>query len=435
MNSGQTSAAPHGALIIPRVRFELPGGAVLLVSRRPKAPVTAVRIHMKGGILTDPVGWEGLSEWVGGLLDQGTANMDEAAIADAIEPYGGSVAGDATGLRGSMAGDEWRRLLDVMFELVAQPRFPDGPVGVQIERLKTHMAVQEEDPRVQGGRTFRRLVYGDHRMALPNNGTSEILAQVSAADLRAHHDKNWCRARAIIAVCGDVDPEEVHQHLLRRIDDWNPGTPFERGEQVFPERSTRVEAFEKGREQVHVYFGHLGVERKIEDYPALVVMDHVLGSGPGFVNRLSKKLRDEQGLAYTVYGDIHQSAGLLPGMFTAYIGTSPEHVERAVHGIRAEVRAMLAEPVSQEELDMAKDYVTGSMVLGYERASRRAASLIAQEVHGFAADHLETLRQAYAAVTVADVQATAQRHLFPEAACLAAAGSVSTEALRSMLGA
>ncbi|MEZ5974525.1 MAG: hypothetical protein R3E96_06700 [Planctomycetota bacterium] len=103
MNSGQTSAAPHGALIIPRVRFELPGGAVLLVSRRPKAPVTAVRIHMKGGILTDPVGWEGLSEWVGGLLDQGTANMDEAAIADAIEPYGGSVAGDATG-----CGARWR---------------------------------------------------------------------------------------------------------------------------------------------------------------------------------------------------------------------------------------------------------------------------------------------------------------------------------------
>ncbi|MEZ5974526.1 MAG: insulinase family protein [Planctomycetota bacterium] len=245
-------------------------------------------------------------------------------------------------------------------------------------------------------------------MALPNNGTSEILAQVSAADLRAHHDKNWCRARAIIAVCGDVDPEEVHQHLLRRIDDWNPGTPFERGEQVFPERSTRVEAFEKGREQVHVYFGHLGVERKIEDYPALVVMDHVLGSGPDSSTASRRNCATNRAGLHGLRRH-PPKRGAFCRVCSPRTSARRRSTWNALCMASAQVRAMLAEPVSQEELDMAKDYVTGSMVLGYERASRRAASLIAQEVHGFAADHLETLRQAYAAVTVADVQATAQR--------------------------
>ncbi|HRV82698.1 MAG TPA: pitrilysin family protein, partial [Planctomycetota bacterium] len=389
--SQSTSGVPApGSLIIARERFVLPGGGILLVSRRPKAPVTAIRIHMRGGISLDPPGREGMAEWVGGLLDQGTTDRDEAGIADFIEPFGGSVSGDASGLRGSMAGDHWQRLLQIMMEMAARPTFPDAAVAVQFERLATHLRVQEEDPRVQGGRVFRRLVYGQHRLALPSGGTLASLEQVTAADLRAHHAAHWGSSRAILAVCGDVDPGEVHAQVLEHLKDWNVGSPLPKQEHRFPVSETRAEAFQKGREQVHVYFGHLGVRRSVADYPSLVVMDHVLGSGPGFVNRLSKKLRDEQGLAYSVYGDIHSSAGLLPGTFTAYIGTAPDKVEQAVRGIREEVRAICQDQVEPEELAMAKDYVTGSMVLGYERASRRAASLVAQEVHGFPEDHLET---------------------------------------------
>ncbi|MDF1838365.1 MAG: hypothetical protein P1V35_10880, partial [Planctomycetota bacterium] len=106
----------------------------------------------------------------------------------------------------------------------------------------------------------------------------------------------------------------------------------------------------------------------------------------------------------------------------------------AVKGIQAEVHDIRNTPVSEEELTMAKNYVTGSMVLGYERSSARAGSLVGQEVHGFAEDHLEALRTAYHKVTVADIQATAQRHLFPDASTLTASGSVNTETLRGLMG-
>ncbi len=421
------------ALIIPRVRFELPGGGVLLVSKRPSAPVTAIRIHMRGGILSDPQGREGLSQLVGQLTDQGTADHDEAGIAERIEPWGGAVGGDSSGLRGSMAGDNWQQLLDVMVELTARPAYPDEAVQIQVARTLSQMRVQEEDPRVQGARTFRRLIYGDHRFGQPGRGSLASLQGVSAQDLRDHHKIHWGSSRAVIAVCGNVEPDAVHERVLTLLKDWDTGTPEPRWDREFPERATRAEAFEKGREQVHVYYGHLGVERRVEDYPALVVMDHVLGSGPGFVSRLSQKLRDEQGLAYSVHADIHSSAGIYPGMFTAYIGTSPEHVERAVKGIQAEVRAIRDVPVSVDELEMAKDYVTGSMVLGYERASARAGSLVGQEIHGFPEDHLEALRTAYHRVTVQDIQETAMRNLHPDAATLAASGSITTDTLCGLM--
>ncbi len=422
------------ALIIPRVRYDLPGGGVLLVSKRTSAPVTAIRINMRGGILADPKGREGLSQLVGQLTDQGTAEHDEAGIAERIEPWGGAVGGDSSGLRGSMAGDNWQQLLDVMVELAARPAYPEDAVQIQMARTLSHMRVSEEDPRVQGARTFRRLIYGDHRFGQPGGGTLASLGGISVQDIRDHHKAHWGSSRAVIAVCGNVEPDEVHERMLVLLKDWDTGTPEPEWDRTFPEREARAEAFEKGREQVHVYYGHLGVERKVKDYPALVVMDHVLGSGPGFVSRLSKKLRDEQGLAYSVSADIHSSAGLYPGMFTAYIGTSPEHVERAVNGIQAEVHAIRDVKVSVDELEMARNYVTGSMVLGYERASARAGSLVGQEIHGFPEDHLETLRVAYSKVTVQDIQDTAQRHLHPELATLAASGSVTTASLSGLMG-
>jgi hypothetical protein len=95
------------------------------------------------------------------------------------------------------------------------------------------------------------------------------------------------------------------------------------------------------REQVHIYMGHIGVRRTDPDYYALAVMDHVLGTGPGFTSRCSKKLRDELGLCYSVSAGITASASEEPGMFTAYIGTSPEHRQRAIDGFMAEIERIL----------------------------------------------------------------------------------------------
>ena len=182
-----------------------------------------------------------------------------------------------------------------------------------------------------------------------------------------------------------------------------------------------------------MFLGHLGVLRANPDWPALVVMDHVLGSGPGFTSRITKRLRDELGLAYSVHADIHASAGRQPGMFRAYIGTSPEHVGTAIRGFLAEMRSIRKDGVTQDELTTAKDYLLGSFALGYERASRRAGHLVAAELHGFAEDHLDQLSQAYRSITADDVQRVAETYLHPELCCVVGAGPVTKKDLSAAL--
>lgn len=429
---GIVTAAMHPpAVELPIVPFELRHGARLLVSPRPGAPVTALQMHMRGGVSLDPAGREGTAWLTGALLDQGTTRHDEEQLATLLETAGGSLAGDANGVSGSIVTKDWRLLVDLVAEVVTVPTFPAARVKRQRQRLLDRLLVERDEPRVQGERIFRRLVYGDHWLGRAPYGSLESVAHVGRAQLAAFHAANWMPQRALFALCGDVDPEEVRAALGRKLSGWKAGEDSPPPEPVFPAREVRVGAFESDRAQVHLYVGHLGIRRNHPDYPALVVMDHVLGTGPGFTNRISRRLRDELGLAYTVHASIHHSAGIHPGTFTAYIGTSPQHVETALAGFLEEIRRLQRDPVGEDELAVAKDYVVGSFALAFQRASRRAGYMISQERHGLPPDNLERLPRAMAAVTADNVQRVARDHLHPDQVCIAAAGPLSEADLRA----
>jgi len=427
------STRPVPKLEVPIERFELSCGAVLLVSRRPGAPVTAAHVHVRGGPAQDPAGLEGTAFLAGSLVDQGTQDFDEQEIAELLEPNGGEVGGDAAGVHGSIVGGEWKLLLRVMTSMLVRPTYPKDKVALHHQRLCDRLLVERDDPRSQGGLVFRKLVYGEHWLGRAAYGTLESVKRIRREHLVAHHAKNWVAKRAVIAVCGDVEPRAVRRELERLLAKWKSGTPLTTTPPSFPARGVRVAAFPADRQQVHLYLGHVGIPRNHPDYSALVVMDHVLGTGPGFTNRIARILRDEKGLAYSVNANIHGSAGLLPGMFTAYIGTSPDHVRTAVEGFLHEMRRIRDERVGDDELGIAKSYLVGSFPLGFERAARRASYMVSHELFGFPPDNLERLLHAFGSVSAEDVQRVAREHLHPDESCLAAAGPVKARELEALL--
>ena len=419
---------------IPFERFELSCGTTLLVSPHPGAPITAIDAHVRGGPSLDLPGLEGTAFLVGGLADQGTAEHEEAALAALLEPAGGEISGDSSGLSGTIVSSEWKLLLGLLCEMLSTPLFPAAKVRRQKERLLQRLQVEASDPRRQGAMGFRRLVYGDHWLGRPAYGTKESVEAIETRHLRAYHRRNWVGRRAVITVCGDVDPETVRRFLDRSLSHWSPGRPLVRKNLALPEPRPRVKVVRADRQQVHLYLGHLGICRNDPDYAALVVLDHVLGQGPGFTNRVSRRLRDELGLAYTVAAGISASAGLLPGTFTAYIGTSPDCVTTALEVFLAEIRLIQNELVPRAELEVAKSYLLGSFAMGFERASRRAGYLVSAEVHGLPDDELERLPRLFEAVTPKELRRVAREHLHPDRCCACAAGPVKAGELKAALG-
>ncbi len=175
----------------------------------------------------------------------------------------------------------------------------------------------------------------------------------------------------------------------------------------------RVRRVAQAGEQVHVLIGHLGITRHDPDYDALVVLDHILGSGPGFTDRLSRVLRDEMGLAYSVSGGIADSADLVPGTFRIYVGTGPGEVDRAVAAALEQLGAMHRGAFSDAEVEEARRYLAGSWVFDYQTVGQRAERLLELERWALPLDEPLKWPERIARVTPSQVRRAAARHLDP----------------------
>jgi zinc protease len=161
--------------------------------------------------------------------------------------------------------------------------------------------------------------------------------------------------------------------------------------------------------------GHLGVRRSDPDYYALLLLDTILGSSPGFTSRIPRLLRDQLGLAYTTFANVAASAGVDPGRFVAYIATAPSNVDRAVDALRGEIERIVSEPVDEAELATARSYLTGSCVFRFQTNAQVAAFLLEAEVHGLGFDFVKRFPGLIENVTVEDVLGAARRHIHPAA--------------------
>jgi zinc protease len=177
------------------------------------------------------------------------------------------------------------------------------------------------------------------------------------------------------------------------------------------------------REQVHVYVGHPGVRRTDPDFVPLLVMDHVLGTGPGFTSRITRRLRDEMGLCYSVSASITHGAGLEPSAFAAYIGTSAEHRQKSIEVFLEEIRRIRSEPPSADELRDVQDYLTGSYVFGLERNANLCGYAIRSKRYGLGYDYIDRYPELVRAVTRDEVLRAAQQHLDAERIVIASAGA------------
>jgi len=178
--------------------------------------------------------------------------------------------------------------------------------------------------------------------------------------------------------------------------------------------------------QLHFYMGQPGIRRDNPDYFKLLVMDYVLGTGPGFTDRLSARLRDREGLAYTVTANASGTASEEPGVFQCYIGTDPKNFDRVKKEFLEELKRIREEKPKKEEVEDAKRYLLGSLPFHFLTNNAIAGQLLAIERFGLGFDYLQKYRKAVAAVTPEDVQNVAQKYIDPDRLVLVAAGALDT---------
>jgi len=371
------------------------------------------------GARYDPESKAGQAIMASRLLDEGTETRSSFEIADAIESVGGAIEADGSFERlvvsAGVLNKDIGLGLELLSDLLIRPVFPQEYVDKEKERTLAEIVSAQDRPQVVAGWAFNELVYQDHPLHRPAHGYPETVERLERNDLFEFHKKYFLPNNVILSVVGDFRVSELLPKIEDALGSWR-ARPI-----VFPtypepvrQSGKRTKFIQMPAQQLNIYLGHLGVKRTNPDYYALQVLDTILGGGAGFTARIPQRLRDELGLAYTTFASITMTAGLDPGRFVAFIGTSPENMKLATEGLVNEIRRITEEPVTAQELQDAKDYLTGSFVFAFEASPQIARFLIHAEVYGLGFDYVEKYLEYIRRVTIEDISRVAKMYLDSE---------------------
>jgi zinc protease len=406
--------SPAGAAPIAH-REVLPNGIVLLVAERPAVPIVAVRVYMRAGSIYDPPDQAGLANLTGAVLTRGTAKRTGPELDSAIEFVGASLQAGASrdGLSVSLTAQKKDMTLglDLLSEVVLTPTFPEAEVTRKVAEIQAAIKRSEEDPNTVAARALSRLIFQGHPYGLPIEGTRETVGRLTRDGVVKFYRERARPDATIVAVVGAVTVDEARREVMARLGSWaRPTTPAPSAPTATSAGASREETIKRELSQATIMFGRQAIGQTDPEYFPLAVASYVLGGGSA--SRLYTRVREESGLAYSVYSWV--SPWRHGASFAVSAQTRTVEVPKVVGMIREELARMAREPVADRELALAKQYLIGSFPLRLDTSGKVADFLVAIEERGVGLDYADRYKERIGKVTAADVQRVAAKFFPPQ---------------------
>ena len=416
----RTPVRPH--------RATLRNGLAVVLRENHANPTVAVQGVVRAGAIFDPPGRSGLAAFVAAMLDRGTTRRSALEQASTIEEAGAhlSFEGNTETVRfdGTALIEDLPMVLDVLADALRNPAFPPDQAEKARDELLNEVRRAADSTGSTAARAANRLLFPEtHPYHWPSYGTEPTLRAIAREELGAFHARHYGPQATVLVLVGDVTPETTLPLVERAFGDWTSlaaPPPFAVPPAAAPAAPLRSVIHMKGRSQTDVVWAVPGFARTAPDYHAAMIMNYVFGGG-SLSSRLMDHLRDREGLVYGVYSML--TPGIGAGPIQVRAGTNPVNVERAVAAIAEQVGRMHEDGPTEEELQEAKDYLTGVFPVRLESNAGVAGQLVAAELYGLGLDYLERYTGLIRGVTLEDVRAAARKYLTPDRYALAIAGS------------
>lgn len=423
--SSAVLAAPESQVL--GTRHKLPNDLVWLFSPQPELPLVTLELLIKAGTLTDPPGKEGLANLTASLLLNGTKSRSAAKIASELDFMGARLSvsggGDFATVSLTALKKDLGPALELLQDILMNPTFPAAEVVRKVNQFKAALTSAEDEPKVVASRTFIKHLYGAFPYSHPVMGTAQGLTAITRRDLIEFHRNYYRPNNAVLSVVGDLTPEEAQQWVTKIFGAWTAAPlPAVKLPAIPPLDQRQEVVIDKDISQANVILGNLGITRNNPDFYAFQVMNYLLGGG-GFVSRLMDDIRVNRGLAYSVYSSF--DPGLEPGPFIVALETKNASAGEAITQVVEQLRRMMTQPVTPEELKEAKSYLIGSFPRKMDSISKRAWLLGYVEVYGLGLDYPWRYPELIGHLTPEDIQKVAEKYLHPEKYLLVVVGKKS----------
>jgi len=407
-------APPATANMVPQ-RSVLGNGMILLTSEQKALPMVSIELLIDAGSRHDMPKQEGLANLTARLLTYGTQRRTALQISDTLDFIGAGLSAgcgeDLATVSMTVLKKDLATGLELLAEVLTLSTFPQEEIDRQKQSIVASIKAREENPGDIAQRRFAAALYPQSPYGRPVEGSEASVKGLEQQSLRTFYDRYYRPNRTILSVVGDISHQEIARALNEAFRSWPKGEPATAP--VAPSKIGTAETLRVNKEltQANIILGHEGVGRENPDYYAIQVMNYILGGG-GFSSRTLDSIRNERGLAYSVYSYFSAEKG--HGTFELVMQTKNETALEAIRIAKAEIRRMREELVTEEELSDAKDYLIGSFPLRFD-TNRKVANFLAQvEYFQLGLDYPERYADFIKKVTREDVQHVAQKYLKPD---------------------
>lgn len=358
----------------------LPNGLRVITETMPSLRSVALGCWVDTGTRDETGNEAGVSHFLEHLLFKGSEKISAREVSETFDAIGA----ESNAFTSKEATCYWARLLDqdlgtgldVLAEIIQRPAFRPHEIDAERQVVIEEINMSEDDPDDVAHENFTTAVFSGHVLEAPVLGTRESIRAMTRDDIDGYWKRRYGAGSMVVAAAGSVDHQAVVEMIAERFGDWSgDGVSHDH---LPADHISGVRVTRRDTEQAHVVLGGPGLDRSDERRWAFEILNHIVGSGMS--SRLFREIREERGLAYAVYG--FRLAYADNGAWGVYVGTTPSQTDTCLRIISDELAKVVAEGITEEELERAKGSMRGGLALALEEANSRMIRLGRDELAG-----------------------------------------------------
>ncbi|HUY14360.1 MAG TPA: pitrilysin family protein [Terriglobia bacterium] len=358
----------------------LPNGLTVVTEAMPSVRSVAIGIWLRGGSRQESKAENGITHFLEHMVFKGTSHRTAEEIARSADSIGGHLdaftAKEFTSFSVKVLDEHVPRAFDVLADLVKNPLLREDHVEKESQVIQEEIKMVEDTPDDLVHEIFLANYWRGHSLGRPILGTRQTVGSLDRKRLLEYFHRYYTPKNMIIAAAGHLEHQRIVDIVGQEFGELPSGRSVPRDPAPVPHAVIGTH-HKKNLEQAHICLGTPAYPHTHKKRYAAYVLSTVLGGGMS--SRLFQKIREERGLVYAVFSGL--STFRDAGYLSVYAGASKQNVRQVVDLIVAELKELKTKPLPAEELQRAKDYLKGSMLLALESTGSRMSNLARQEIY------------------------------------------------------
>jgi predicted Zn-dependent peptidase len=354
-------------------RTELANGIRIVTERMPEARSVTTGFWVAVGGRDEAPELAGASHFLEHLIFKGTTSRSAREIAESVDALGGEMnaftSREHTAYYTRLPAEALGFGLDLLTDVLGAPALREPEVDAEREVILEELALSEDTPDDKVHSLLADALFPDHPLGREVLGDGDTIAALTRDEIATFLAEHYRPANVVVAAAGALEHDDVVERVAGFLGDADRGSAPKRTAPVDGPRPMAVAR--RDTEQAHITLGWRAVDQADPDRFALAVANQVFGGG--LSSRLFQEIREERGLAYSVYSGA--SLYTDSGMLMVYAGTAPAKVREVLQVIDEQVEALASDGITDRELAVASGYLVGSLLLNLEDSGSRMGRL------------------------------------------------------------